>query len=94
MTANTATFVLPPALTFDACAILHDFLSHAQGSDIILDGSRVTRVGGICAQLLACASIIWAGNGRSFVLNDPSDVLREGLQSLALWPLPHDKDGA
>jgi len=91
VTASTATFILPSALTFDACAALHAFLLQAQGGDVVLDGAHVTRIGGICAQLLASASIIWAASGRNLTLQNPSDTLRDGLQSLALWPLPQQK---
>ncbi|MFN3663761.1 STAS domain-containing protein [Yoonia sp.] len=93
MKTQPATFVLPRTLTFEACTDLHEFLTSAQGADVVLDGSGVTRLGGIAAQLLACASIIWSAAGHQFSLADPSDSLRKGLTTLALWPLPQQQGG-
>ncbi|MBQ2260644.1 MAG: STAS domain-containing protein [Loktanella sp.] len=94
MTAETATFVLPPALTFEACDDLCVALLHAQGADLVLDGSKVTRISGLAAQLLATASLCWAATGRSLTVTDPSDDLRTGLDMLALWPLPQQTGAA
>lgn len=91
MNKDSATFVLPPTLTFEACADLYTFLTSAQGTDVVLDGSKVTRLGGIAAQMLACSSLIWAASGNWLALADPSDELRKGLENLALWPLPQSR---
>jgi chemotaxis protein CheX len=91
MPAETATFVLPPVLTFDACADLHAFLVQAQGNDLVVDGRLVSRLGGLAAQILATASIAWAAYGVSLTLVNESDPLRRGLETLALWPLPRQQ---
>jgi hypothetical protein len=91
MTADTGTYVLPSALTFEACDDLHVFLLKAQGRDVVLDGSGVTRLGGLAAQMLATASIAWAAGGCRMTLADASDDLQRGLDTLALWPLPQQQ---
>ena len=88
MPADTATIALPPALTFEACEDLFAALKQAQGNDLIIDGSNVSRLGGLAAQILATASVAWATNGRSLTLDNETDALRQGLELLALWPLP------
>lgn len=93
MPAETATFVLPPALTFDACADLHAFLVKAQGTDLVLDGRLVTRVGGLAAQILATAMRAWAASGHNLTLVNDTQDLRSGLEVLALWPLPQQQGG-
>ncbi|WP_322891749.1 MULTISPECIES: hypothetical protein [unclassified Yoonia] len=91
MPAETATFVLPPVLAFDACADLHAFLVKAQGTDLILDGRLVSRVGGLAAQILATATQTWAAGGHSLTVVNESQELRSGLETLALWPLPQQQ---
>lgn len=92
MPAETATFVLPPVLTFDACADLHAFLVKAQGADLVLDGRLVSRVGGLAAQILATATRAWAAGGHRLTLVNESHDLRSGLETLALWPLPQQQE--
>ncbi|WP_322895397.1 MULTISPECIES: STAS domain-containing protein [unclassified Yoonia] len=94
MTATPATFVLPAALTFDACDDLYSVLLKSQGADLVLDGSHVTRISGLAAQLLATASMTWALAGRHLTIANPSGDLRRGLEILALWPLPQQNAGA
>ena len=91
MPADTATIALPPALTFEACEDLFAALKQAQGNDLIIDGSNVSRLGGLAAQILATASVAWAASGRSLTLVNETDALRPGLELLALWPLPQQE---
>ncbi|WP_019956142.1 STAS domain-containing protein [Yoonia vestfoldensis] len=93
MPADTAIFALPPVLTFEACEDLHAALTRAQGSDLVIDGRDVSRLGGLAAQILATASVAWAANGQHLTLANASDDLRNALEMLALWPLP-EKQGA
>jgi chemotaxis protein CheX len=91
MPADTATIALPSVLTFEACEDLFAALKHAQGSDLIIDGSNVSRLGGLAAQILATASVAWAASGRCLTLVNETDDLRQALEQLALWPLPQQE---
>lgn len=91
MPADTATIVLPSALTFEACEDLFADLRQAHGSDLIIDGRAVSRLTGLAAQILATASVAWAADGRRLTFVDVSDDLHKALEMLALWPLPQQK---
>lgn len=91
MPADTATITLPSVLTFEGCEDLLAALLRAQGSDLVIDGSAVRRLGGLAAQILATASTGWAANGQRLTIANPSDDLRQSLDLLALWPLPQQQ---
>ncbi len=60
------TLLLPADLDGVAAASLFEVLSSSVGTDVIIDGSRVERIGGLCLQiLLAAISDLEGGRRRS-----------------------------
>lgn len=70
----------------DSAAVdaLRDQLLDARAEDVVLDGSRVELLGGLCLELLLSAKSIWAGNGLGFTLETPSAHLTENMSRFGL----------
>ncbi len=71
---------LPASLDTRAAAALHEALLARQGSALVLDGSAVARLGGLCLELLLSARRGWAAAGLPFRIGDPSPALCESLR--------------
>ena len=79
----TLTLALPGLLDFDAARDLHTALSERRTEDLTIDGSGVTALGGLAAQVLVAAARDWRASGRSFVMIASRD-LHDDLQRLGL----------
>jgi len=86
--ASSNTVLLPEVLDLGAAAPLAAQLMAVRGSDLVLDGSAVRRIGGQCLQVLLSARITWAAEGHSLVLTNASPDLTEGLAVLGLTDFP------
>lgn len=74
------TVVLPPVLGMSEAGALRDELLAARGQMLDLDGSGVSRLGGLGLQVLLSAHVTWRQDGQRLRLLQPSDALRQGLE--------------
>ena len=73
---------LPTALDLNAAGPLADTLLKHSGEDLILDGSKVQRLGASCLQVLLAAARTWASEGAALSLDNPTPRLVEDLRLL------------
>ena len=85
---------LPAVLDIRAAGTLRDDLLALRGSDIILDGGEVERIGGLCLQVLISARKTWDADGKWFALNPASAALNEQLAAYGCADLNTDPVGA
>ena len=85
---------LPAVLDIRAAGTLRDDLLALRGSDIILDGGEVERIGGLCLQVLISARKTWDADGKRFALNPASAALNEQLAAYGCADLNTDPVGA
>jgi len=74
------TVFLPETLDIKAAAALAGSLMAAQGNQLVMNGSRVKRVGAQCLQILIAASKMWDRDGLSMTLSDPSEELKDAFR--------------
>ncbi|MGO9007123.1 MAG: STAS domain-containing protein [Beijerinckiaceae bacterium] len=79
---DTKNLVLPSILDLKAALPLVEHLLPLRGSDLLLDASKVERLGGQCLQVLVSAAATWQADGFTLVFVKPSDALIEGLAVL------------
>ena len=85
---------LPAVLDIRAAGTLRDDLLALRGSDIILDGGEVERIGGLCLQVLISARKTWDADGKGFALNPASAALNEQMAAYGCADLNTDPVGA
>lgn len=85
---------LPAVLDIRAAGTLRNDLLALRGSDIIVDGGEVERIGGLCLQVLISARKTWAADGKGFALNPASAPLNEQLAAYGCADLNTDPVGA
>lgn len=73
---------LPETLDLNAAEPLRQALAEQRGHPVMLDGSQVTRLGGLCLQVLLSARKTWADDGQEFRLEQCSPELFEHLRLL------------
>lgn len=61
-----------------------------RGRPLVLDGSQVDRLGGLCLQVLVSAHKTWAEDGQEFRLENSSDELRQKLALFGSEDLMND----
>ena len=76
--------VLEAKLDSAATETLRDTLMTSQGDDIVLDGSAVEQLGGLCVEFLMSARHLWAAAGRSVTLTTPSEQMIDDLGRFGL----------
>ncbi len=59
-----------------AAPLLKDIRTR-RGAPLILDGSRVERIGGQCLQVILAARAAWAADGLGFEIRKPSTALKD-----------------
>jgi len=84
-TSETAVLPLAPVLDLNAAEPLRQSLMLLRGRAVTLDASRVTRLGGLCLQVLLAARAAWAEEGRAFALGS---VSAEFADQMALFGNP------
>ncbi len=72
---------LAAALDLTAVAALLADVKARRGAPLILDGSNVQRIGGLCLQVLLAAHDAWRVDGCEFQLK-ASDALAAGLRQM------------
>jgi len=70
---------LPETMDLRATASLSAKLLAHQGNQILLNGSKVKKVGAQCLQILVSAARMWERDGVPFALAEPSEELRKSL---------------
>lgn len=84
MTAETATFDLPPVMKLEDCEQLFIFFEQSVGQPVAIRCDAVNRISGLAAQTLFIASEKWTQDGIEFALENASDGCRESLSVLGL----------
>jgi len=69
----TASVTLPAVLDLQQVGPLRDQLLALRGQSVIVDGSAVERLGGLCLQVLISAQQTWARDGLSLVIDEVSE---------------------
>lgn len=69
----TASVTLPAVLDLQQAGPLRDQLLALRGQSVIVDGSAVERLGGLCLQVLISAQQTWALDGLSLVIDEVSE---------------------
>ncbi|PIE11348.1 MAG: chemotaxis protein CheX [Rhodobacterales bacterium] len=82
--AAASLLALAARLDTDAAPKLREDLLGLRGQNVELDASSVTRLGGLCATVLASAAQSWAGDGHGLAIRAPSESFTAGLERLGL----------
>jgi chemotaxis protein CheX len=80
--ARHRIYELPPALDLNAAGPLSEALQKHIGDDLVLDGSKVQRLGASCLQVLLAAARTWSVEGSAISLDNPTPRLVEDLRLL------------
>lgn len=82
----TERVLLTAKLDSSAAMALRDRLLTAKDEDVVLDGSNVDFLGGLCLELLMSARHLWSAAGKTLSLETPSDRLIEDLGRFGVSP--------
>ena len=77
--ADPVTVSLSPVLDLQAAEPLRAELMSLRGRPLDLDASQVTRMGGLCLQVLMSARKLWVEDGLSLAIDQPSPAFSEQL---------------
>ena len=83
----TTQVALETKLDSGAVDKLRTDLLAVQDSDVVLDGSAVEQLGGLCLELLMSVRHLWAAAGHSVTIENPSEQM---LDDLGRFGLTHD----
>lgn len=78
-----AEMKLADTLDLRAAAPLKAALAELRGQDLTLDASEVSRLGGLCLQVLLAANAAWRAEGRAFHIAGASPAFLEGARLMA-----------
>lgn len=92
-TAESATVSLVPVLDLQAAEPLRAELMSLRGRPLDIDASEVTRLGGLCLQVLMSARKIWAEDGVSLTVNQPSSAFSDQLTAFGEPELHYEPEG-
>jgi chemotaxis protein CheX len=68
----SASLSLPAVLDLAQADVLKAALLPMRGQSVVIDASRVERLGGLCLQVLISAQQTWAGDGHVLTIDDVS----------------------
>ncbi len=91
--AAPAVVSLPPVLDLQAAEPLRAELMALRGRPLALDASQVTRLGGLCLQVLMSARKIWVEDGVSLMVDQPSSGFSEQLTAFGEPELQFEPEG-
>jgi chemotaxis protein CheX len=91
--AAPAVVSLPPVLDLQAAEPLRAELMALRGRPLSLDASQVTRLGGLCLQVLMSARKIWVEDGVSLMVDQPSSGFSEQLAAFGDPELHFEPEG-
>ena len=78
------TVELSPHLGGAAVEALLEQLSSHRGANLVVDASKVKRVGAQCLQVILSASRTWAAEGVGFRIDSPSERFSDVASGLGL----------
>jgi len=78
--AAAKTLSLDSVLDLNAAGSLHTQLLGLRGSDLVIDGSSVEKVGTPCIQIIMSAQKTWEGENKSLTFSKMSDPLMKTMQ--------------
>jgi chemotaxis protein CheX len=78
---QAAILSLSPVLDLQAAEPLRAELMVLRGRPLGIDASQVSRLGGLCLQVLISARKTWAEDGQPLSVDEPSDAFSEQLAS-------------
>jgi chemotaxis protein CheX len=79
--ADAAVLSLAPNLDLQAAEPLRAELMVLRGRPLSIDASQVSRLGGLCLQVLISAQKTWAEDGLPLSVDEPSAAFTEQLAS-------------
>jgi chemotaxis protein CheX len=82
----TAAVQLPAVLDLQQAGPLREQLLGLRGEPVIIDGSAVERLGGLCLQVLISAQQTWARDGLSLVIDQASDAFADQWNAFGAPP--------
>ena len=91
--AERATVSLAPVLDLQAAEPLRAELMALRGRPLDLDASQVTRMGGLCLQVLMSARKIWSEDGVCLTVDQPSLAFSEQLAAFGGPELQSEPEG-
>jgi chemotaxis protein CheX len=81
---DVARVVLAPQLDLTAATPLARELLPLRGRDVVIDASKVERVGVQCVQVLLSAAATWHADMMGIDLDHASPAFQQGLKTLGL----------
>lgn len=79
--SDAAVLSLAPILDLQAAEPLRAELMVLRGRALSIDASQVSRLGGLCLQVLIAARKTWVEDGLPLSVDEPSDAFTEQLAS-------------
>ena len=86
MPANAKTYMLSEVLDIKAALPLAEGLLAQRGSELMIDASRVERIGAQSLQILLSAMSTWHADGVSIEFIEPSAPFIHGLELFGIDP--------
>jgi chemotaxis protein CheX len=86
--SDAVTVNLPEVLGLTAAAPLAARLVALQGSPVVLDASKVMRLGGLCLQVLLSARVTWATADKPLTISNPSPAFQDAWVLFGAPALP------
>src|SRR5271163_2643467 len=83
---HARTLVLPEVLDIKAATSLAEGISTMRGAEIVIDASRMARLGGQSLQILLSAVATWHADGLSIEFAHPSESFVESLLLFGIEP--------
>lgn len=84
MTAQIATYDLPPVMKSEDCRKLDTFLREHRDRSVMLNCASVTRIGGQGAQVIAAHLKFRAGGTASLLFDAPSEACLSSFSDMGL----------
>jgi chemotaxis protein CheX len=91
--AESAAVSLVPVLDLQAAEPLRAELMSLRGKALDIDASQVTRLGGLCLQVLMSARKIWSEDRVALTVNQPSSAFSEQLTAFGNPELHCEPEG-
>ncbi|MDO8902388.1 MAG: STAS domain-containing protein [Phenylobacterium sp.] len=92
--ANIAEVSLCPVLDLQAAEPLRAELMALRGRPLQVDASQVSRIGGLCLQVLLSARMTWAEDGLPLRVEQASDGFLEQLAAFGGPQINFEPEGA
>ncbi|MDX5330705.1 MAG: STAS domain-containing protein [Caulobacteraceae bacterium] len=91
---SVAEVSLSPVLDLQAAEPLRAELLALRGRPLRVDASQVSRMGGLCLQVLLSARLSWAEDGLPLSVESPSESFLEQLAAFGAPQIDFEPEGA